>query len=83
MIMMFSETTAPPGWALCNGQNGSPDLRNRLVLGGSGSDVRAYGGSIISGSGSSKTHSVSTNSASAGGIAVTVAGATLSPRSDA
>ena len=28
-----SETTVPPGWILCNGQNGTPDLRNRFPLG--------------------------------------------------
>lgn len=28
-----SETSVPSGWALCNGQNGTPDLRGRFVLG--------------------------------------------------
>ncbi len=36
-IIMWSGSTAPPGWALCNGttQNGvkTPDLRGRFVLG--------------------------------------------------
>jgi hypothetical protein len=35
MIMMWSGTIAniPSGWALCNGSNGTPDLRNRFVIG--------------------------------------------------
>jgi hypothetical protein len=28
-----NETGVPPGWILCNGQNGTPDLRNRFPLG--------------------------------------------------
>ena len=35
----------PTGWALCNGQNGTPDLRNRFVVGaGSSYTVGATGG---------------------------------------
>ena len=35
MIMLWSGTvaTVPSGWALCNGTNGTPDLRNRFVVG--------------------------------------------------
>ena len=35
MIMMWSGTiaTIPTGWVLCNGSNGTPDLRNRFVIG--------------------------------------------------
>jgi hypothetical protein len=35
MIMMWSGTiaTIPSGWYLCNGSNGTPDLRNRFVIG--------------------------------------------------
>lgn len=34
-IMMWSGTIAniPTGWALCNGQNGTPDLRGRFIVG--------------------------------------------------
>lgn len=32
-IIMWSGTTAPTNWALCDGQNGRPDLRGRFVLG--------------------------------------------------
>jgi hypothetical protein len=35
----------PSGWALCNGQNGTPDLRSRFVVGaGSAYNVNATGG---------------------------------------
>lgn len=32
-IIMWSGSTVPDGWALCNGENGTPDLRGRFVLG--------------------------------------------------
>ena len=34
IILMWSgsRTTVPAGWALCNGQNGTPDLRDRFVM---------------------------------------------------
>lgn len=33
VIVMWSGTTAPDGWALCDGTNGTPNLKNRFVLG--------------------------------------------------
>ena len=37
MIMMWSGTiaTIPTGWVLCNGSNGTPDLRDRFIIGAS------------------------------------------------
>lgn len=32
MIMMWTGSIAPSGWALCDGNNGTPDLRGRFVL---------------------------------------------------
>ena len=33
MIMPFNGTQPPPKWALCDGNNGTPDLRDRFVVG--------------------------------------------------
>ena len=49
MIMMWGGSIAsiPSGWALCNGSNGTPDLRDRFIVGaGSGYSVGATGGSV-------------------------------------
>jgi len=46
-IMLWSGSTAsiPSGWYLCNGSNGTPDLRDRFVVGaGSSYAVGATGG---------------------------------------
>ena len=46
VIWSGEKTKIPDGWALCDGTNGTPDLRNRFVLGAGGSyTVRATGGS--------------------------------------
>ncbi|MCB0686366.1 MAG: hypothetical protein KDC53_07570, partial [Saprospiraceae bacterium] len=39
-IIMWNGGAVPDGWALCNGQNGTPDLRDRFVV-GSGSTYAA------------------------------------------
>jgi hypothetical protein len=47
MILMWSGSVAniPFGWALCNGANGTPDLRNRFIVGaGNTYAVGATGG---------------------------------------
>jgi microcystin-dependent protein len=47
MITLWSGAigSIPAGWALCNGANGTPDLRDRFVVGaGSGYAVGATGG---------------------------------------
>jgi len=47
-IIMWSGSIAsiPTGWSLCNGTNGTPNLRDRFVVGaGSGYAVAATGGS--------------------------------------
>ncbi|HSA00312.1 MAG TPA: C25 family cysteine peptidase [Candidatus Paceibacterota bacterium] len=45
LIWSGSAKTLPAGWALCNGANGTPDLRNRFIRGAAGSgDVGERGG---------------------------------------
>ena len=63
MIMLWSGATneVPSGWALCNGSNGTPDLRDRFVVGaGTTHAVNATGGSANSVV-VSHNHSASTN----------------------
>ena len=36
LIMMYYGNTIPDGWALCDGTNGTPDLRNRFIIGAGG-----------------------------------------------
>ena len=44
-IIMYYGTTAPNGWAICNGQNGTPDLRNKFIVStGSSYSLSAQGG---------------------------------------
>lgn len=48
VIVMWSGSidSIPTGWALCNGSNGTPDLRDRFIIGaGSNYSVAATGGS--------------------------------------
>ena len=46
MILMYTGSSAPSGWAICNGQNGTPDLRDRFIVGaGSAYSVNNTGGS--------------------------------------
>ena len=46
MIIMYNSATAPSGWYLCNGQNGTPDLRDRFIVGaGNSYSHGATGGS--------------------------------------
>lgn len=43
MIMMWSGTiaTIPSGWLLCDGSSGTPDLRNRFIIGANADDAGA------------------------------------------
>jgi len=44
-IIMWSGSTVPDGWALCNGGSGTPDLRDRFIVGsGGGYSTGAIGG---------------------------------------
>ena len=67
----------PSGWALCNGSNGTPDLRNRFVVGaGDTYSVGGTGGATTQtlsvGNIPAHTHTVSGTSGTAGGHTHTV-----------
>lgn len=56
-IIMWTGATAPAGWALCDGQNSTPDLRGRFVLGaGTGTNLTARS---ITQTGGKETHALS------------------------
>ena len=43
-IVAYNLSSAPKGWTLCDGSNGSPDLRNKFILGGGYRGVGTTGG---------------------------------------
>jgi hypothetical protein len=46
MIIMYNSASAPSGWYLCDGNNGTPDLRDRFIVGaGNSYSQGATGGS--------------------------------------
>lgn len=54
IIMFNGKTSIPNGWSICNGTNGTPDLRGKFVKGvGTESEVGSTGGS--------STHTLTTN----------------------
>jgi microcystin-dependent protein len=43
IIVSWTGNDAPAGWAICNGQNGTPDLRSRFIIGsGQGANLSNY-----------------------------------------
>lgn len=54
LICMWSGSEVPLGWLLCNGENGTPDLRNRFIVG-------AGGEYAIGDVGGSKEHTLTVN----------------------
>jgi len=47
MLWYGAIVNIPPGWALCDGNNGTPDLRDRFIVGaGNSYAVGATGGAI-------------------------------------
>ncbi|WP_118985813.1 tail fiber protein [Photorhabdus sp. CRCIA-P01] len=62
MIMMFSGMDAPTGWAFCDGNNGTPDLRSRFVMCGETLSETGQSSSKANGSGTEKSFSKNTTS---------------------
>ena len=44
-VIMWSGSSIPNGWLICDGTYGTPDLTNRFVMGGTTSQVGTIGGS--------------------------------------
>lgn len=44
VIWSGSVVSIPSGWQLCNGTGGTPDLRDKFILGGNGADTGTTGG---------------------------------------
>jgi microcystin-dependent protein len=76
VIVLWSGSigSIPSGWVLCNGSNGTPDLRNRFIVGaGSTYSVNATGGSADS-IVVSHTHTFSTTTNTTGAHTHTIEG---------
>ncbi|CDH22376.1 conserved hypothetical protein [Xenorhabdus bovienii str. kraussei Becker Underwood] len=58
---MFSGNAAPEGWAFCNGERGTPDLRNRFIACGNTIDEKGESPKPLTGEKNRKTYSVETN----------------------
>jgi len=44
IIVSWTGDTAPEGWALCDGTNGTPDLRNKFILSSGSRKIGTTGG---------------------------------------
>lgn len=68
MIMIWSgaELDIPAGWALCNGLNGTPDLRDKFIVGAGGVNY------AVGDTGGNTTHAHGTTMDAAGGFTATI-----------
>ncbi|RAX01788.1 MULTISPECIES: phage tail protein [unclassified Photorhabdus] len=76
IIVMFSGSDIPDGWALCDGKNDTPDLIDRFILGGKVSDINKNNGKKASGLfASNKQFKISTTNKE---LTITIKGTKLS-----
>ena len=69
MIIMYNSATAPSGWYLCDGNNGTPDLRDRFIVGaGNSYSLNATGGNNTATDNVSVNVSVSGSTSGGGGM---------------
>jgi microcystin-dependent protein len=64
MVLAWTGDNVPTGWALCDGNNGTPDLRARFILGrdprgGKNAKVTGDDYNIMKGVGGNQTHQLS------------------------
>ncbi|MGV7961345.1 tail fiber protein [Photorhabdus tasmaniensis] len=75
MIVMFSGSSVPTGWALCDGNNGTPNLIDRFILGGDFAGVNGQSNDKTSGSANAKEFRISTTNKK---LTITIKGTKLS-----
>ncbi|AWK41519.1 hypothetical protein GPY51_05250 [Photorhabdus laumondii subsp. laumondii] len=63
MIVMFSGKSVPTGWTLCDGNNGTPNLIDRFILGGNFSGIDGKSSTTVSGPKDSKSFNFNSNEA--------------------
>ncbi|OCA55308.1 tail fiber protein [Photorhabdus namnaonensis] len=63
MIVMFSGSSIPEGWALCDGKNDTPNLIDRFILGGDFSGVKGQSNTKVSGPKDGKSFSFDSDEA--------------------
>ncbi len=68
VIVAFTGTVAPSGWVFCDGSNGTPDLRNRFIVGAGAAYAVGASGGVDSHSVSNHQHTYATHTHSGSGF---------------
>jgi microcystin-dependent protein len=74
MIMLWSGSVVsiPTGWSLCDGTNGTPDLRGRFIVGAGGAYAPAATGGAATDAITTSSEGAHTHSGATGGTSLTV-----------